>query len=243
MKTHFLSLALLALVFSACRGGPDERPETINKLRAIGTSSNPVGLSTSEPTVDTVVITAFALHPKSGLTIQVEPFNDPFATATLPSPLVVKSQKSTDYSGMTLYEITLTTQIPLVQVTVPEGATFISLRYGIRLTIDGDQEDVVGNLVVYKDKVPWTLTPAVAIAEPTVGSSNSANFPLVATLNDQEDEGYRVGWFTTSGSIANRRALNTKIKDVSQGDHTLLVTARGLKSGHFTLQAATFKVD
>ena len=65
----------------------------------------------------------------------------------------------------------------------------------------------------------------------------------MASVDNDNDEELRVGWFTSKGKIKNRRAKSTKWETGGSGKQTLLLTVRGRKSGAFVFATQEVVVE
>jgi len=117
-------------------------------------------------------------------------------------------------------------------------------------TAGGDEDTVVGDALVYPAGTPDLTTAQssgnaqIDILVPTPGATVAAkDQELNAAITGNGDEKMRVGWFASGGKVKNRNAIQTKWEASGSGSFSLLVTARGLKSGAFTYKVVDVTVE
>ncbi|NBQ54495.1 MAG: hypothetical protein EBU49_13095 [Proteobacteria bacterium] len=86
---------------------------------------------------------------------------------------------------------------------------------------------------------------SVSVAEPVANATIGAgpDQVLSGTVIKPQSENVKVSWFVSSGKVTNRRAKETKWEPQSSGTQTVIMTARGMKSGSFALQAVDVTVE
>ncbi len=250
--THFFCMAFCVLL-SACNEDDSTRVERIEKLRAIGVTSSPVVLAAPAPgSSGSVELTAFAALPP-GSTVTATPFLDEASPYAPPVPIVMDSTTETiqHLGALELYSIKGTVTVgPLTPeqeaiLAAPSGK--LSLRYGIKLETGAESEIIVGNILVYPSGSEESAYQAVSVsvakpvAHATIGSGPDQ--VLAGTVTKAQPENVKVSWFVSSGKVTNRRAKETKWEPQSTGTQTVIMTARGMKSGSFALQAVDVTVE
>lgn len=236
MKKLIATFLLVAI--TQCNGD-QERPEVVNKLRAIGVASTPLASAPStSASQNTASLTFHLVLPLAKTIDSVENYVDtksPYA-AQIPLTINTASASYSDYSNLRHYTITADAAIP--EVIFLPGELFRSFRYALKVTADKEEEIIVGNLVVYpsdSEELDWKGA-AITISSPVANSAISGETQLKAKINKSIDENLRVSWFASNGEIKNRRAAETTWDEYSAGTQTLILTVRGRKSGDFQLQ-------
>jgi hypothetical protein len=239
MKTSgTLAVALTALCALACNGGDEEKYEKIDKLRALGVSVTPIGLTPSTAAeAQTVTMTFFVAAPLDS-TVTYEPYEDEQARYALPVTLAVDpgSEKHDDYAKFSIHQVNAVFTAPAADsVPIPSVPGFARIRYGLRVKSAGEEEVVVGTLVMYPtaETRPAYQPLTVNIETPIEGATIGSETPVEAIIDNQNGENVKVGWFVSSGELKNRRARKTEWRKVEGGTQTVVVTVRGLKSGAF----------
>lgn len=254
LKTS-LFLAFSMIISIGCSSEEEERQENITKPRAIGISTS-LGVQTFDATSFgsqlSNPITFYFLVPKDWENPTIE--NQELEATSLgvfPQIAVedAGSIQETALGPIKLLSITLNSSY-----TLPEqlkqasmAADFISLSLAKKFTFGEEQEIVTGKVILYNKSLNAAVAdwkpPVLSLASPTLNQE----FPggegeLKAELVAQATEEYKIGWFASSGKIVNRRALNTKISEAAAGEQSLVVTARGRKTGSFSIQTQVVKV-
>lgn len=248
MSKFILSLVGLVLVSSSLTGcgGDEERYEDIKKLRAFGASTLPV---ISEPSTEAaprmLTITVFAAVPL-GETVTAEPYDDE-RSPTLSLPVTITGGGTyTDYSTFRVFSVQATQAVPAAFIfDTPRGKQpFARLRYGIRLVSGSESENVVGNSLIYPagSAELARVAPTVAITKPALVDVSGTE-DLEGAVTDSAEENMRIGWFASDGEIKNRRAKITEWATPSAGPATLILTARGMKTGAFAFQVMDVNVQ
>lgn len=238
MKNLFIILFLLVL--SSCNAD-SARPEVVDKLRAIGVKATPYVVSGSTP----VTLEVYSLVPLEQ-TVKQDVYEDD--SSVLPIlPISSVSGDYTDLSSLRIYKATYSgVTLPLEDDLLASNT--MSLRYGMSLSASsGEEEKVVGNLVLHpstSDLLANNATPPeVTITGVEDGVSVPSSFDLNAEISNRNDESFKIGWYTTSGEIKNRRALSTSIEKMEAGAQTIVVTIRSKSTNAFAYKAIDVTVE
>lgn len=237
---------LISILFTSC-GDDSERFEVINKLRVIGVSPNPV---LSHSGSSSVRITVYALAPKD-VTITADTFTDSVRDSYAESgetSIVTGSETYQQLAALQLYTVQADVSLPATppdQLSLVRG--FKTISYHVKLNLkenSADEEKVVGNLVSYLNSAdtPQVQPPQLAIVAPSSATIAAGKSPIQATLEKTFDEPYRISWFSDSGKLKSRRSLSTEW-EIEAGTHTLVVTARGRKTGAFAISTKDVTVE
>jgi hypothetical protein len=241
---------LFTFLFILASGCTDEqeRYENIRKLRAFGTATDPVSSSPSTGTAPkTVTLTFYAAMPK-GTSVAAETFIDDKLGVALPLPIsvVAGSEAIEEHATLDVWSIKATAVIPTEdKVRFIDGQNFARFRYGMRLTAGSEEEKIVGNVLVYREgsgELQWTF-PTINVQNPAEGANLNGKQDISMTIDSQNGENFRISWFVNDGKIKNRRGKSTEFEPTGSGDHTMIATARGLKSGAFQYKVIDFKVE
>lgn len=240
-----LSMYLLAAFTLAACGDDDSPQERIEKLRAIGSSYTPLALSKSASDPLVVNASILAASPKDGSPLVVSPFEDSQFPLNLPvAAIAEQGATTTTKGGLDLVQLDFVLTLPPALLQFADGQDFVTIRYGIELKQGDESERVVTSFPVYQTSSPWTSTPTISITSPADGAKISTQpQDLEAEIQNRNDEAYKIAWFVSSGRIVNRRSIKTQIKEQQSGELTLIVTARGLKSGAFAWQSHVVRVE
>jgi hypothetical protein len=239
-------LATTTLLLTGC-GGDEERYEDIEKLRAFGSSTLPV---ISEPSTDAapkfLTITVFAAVPL-GDSVTAEPYEDEAKSSvlTLPTTIVPGSEKYEEHAAFRIYSVQATQPVPPATIfDTAKGAPFVRLQFGIRLVSGVESENIVGSSLIYPAGAPelTRTAPTISIAKPALPDVSGTE-DLEATVTDSAAENMRIGWFASDGEIKSRRARITEWETPSAGPATLIVTARGMKTGAFAFKVMDVNVQ
>ncbi len=220
-----------------------DRQEDIVNLRAIGVLATP-SLASLAPSVNFVF---YAMTPK-GKTLTFSPYTDPKMRNPLQPGVTPTVDTVTSYGALDLHQISGSYALdPLISAaTIPIDPGFSTFDYGLYLTSDGKGESIVGSLVLFHPTHPaysWQ-THNVVITNLKNGQTVSGqNLDLQAKITGRNAEDYRIGWFTSSGSISNRRNISTTSTDMKSGPQTIVVTARGRLTGMFALAVVDVVVE
>jgi hypothetical protein len=237
---------LLGVVFcflAAACGNESERPETITKLRAIGVEQTPVNAKIG----DTVQLTFYLLgKPQTTLTPEVlldtkSPYSTPVAVTPVDAAPVETSMGSLSLYS---YRATMTVAGSPVIAAALTKLGWARLRYQVKFNAAGDDENIVGDTIVYPENSPaltWTA-PTIAITKPSATVS-SGTVDLEGTIDSAGNETNRVSWFVSSGKVKNRRAKSTVWQEAASGTQTVVMTVRGTKSGAFALKTQTVTLN
>lgn len=238
---NFALIALLAATLIAC-DEPDEVFEKVDKLRAFGISTTPLVSEPSTPAAPKAfVLTFFVALPKGDTISSAESFLDgasrfapPVLMTVDPASIVVEPHAAFDIAS-----IKASIAVPPAELTpFAPDAGFARLRYGLRITSGGEEEKIVGTVLVYPPGAPelaWNATPpATDISAPAANAAVGDDEALVGAIANPIGETMRVAWYVSSGTLLNRRARETKWKEPDGGPQTVIFTARGSKSGAFS---------
>ena len=239
--SHLISFIVVILT-GAC-GNSSERPEKVTKLRAIGVEQTPVNAKVG----DTVQLTFYLLgKPQTALSSEV--LLDTKAPYSVPAALtpIDLAPVETNVGPLSLYSyrasITVP-EIPAISASIAK-AGIARLRYQVKFNSTDDDENVVGDTLIYPDGSPalaWTA-PAIAITKPT-STAAAGSLDLEGTIESAGLETNRVSWFVSSGQVKNRRAKTTIWQDAESGVQTVVMTVRGTKSGAFAIKTQTVTLN
>jgi hypothetical protein len=250
MHTYKLSFYLFSIVLIPIFGcsEPTDLFENINKLRTIGTKTEPVTTAPSTLTAPKITtLTFFAALPKNQ-EVKAEVFTDGDSkyAAPIPITLVPGSEAYEEHASFRIFSVQATANIPTQDLLVfPPDQNFVRFRYGMVLRAQADEERIIGNIVVYKDgseELNWTA-PNLTLENPIQGATLSGKQPIKLSIESSNDENFRVSWLVNDGKVKNRRGLETEWEPGGAGEYTMIASARGLKSGGFQFKAVDFKVD
>lgn len=241
MKRLLLPFLLLgSFVIASCNEETD-RYEYIKKLRSLGVATNPVAIAPSTTASPQVMTLTFYASVPLGHTVTSEPFVDDQARYSVPLvlTLVPGSEAYEEHNSFRLYSVQATTPIPTADVVriLPDPG-FARARYALKIADGGEEEKIVGNFLIYPEgsaELAWTA-PAIDITTPAAGAIVSGDQDLKAALTNPIGENMRLGWFVPDGALKSRRAKETEWETPDAGPSTLVVTARGMKSGAFALK-------
>ncbi|MCX6108439.1 MAG: hypothetical protein NTZ90_02400 [Proteobacteria bacterium] len=251
MRTHFFVLVLGLSTF-ACNGDAD-RYEDIQKLRALGVLSDKAVVEPSTTATPQVVTLTFYAALPHGDTVTAEPYQD---TATssggTPATLTVNAGTAVveTHASFDLYHVSGTLNIPPVDALVFRGLDQnATVKYGIKLTTKSSgSQNIVGSVVVYQSGAAQLKSlaaiPTVKITAPAKSAALSGKQDIVAAASTTGAETLRLGWFVNGGEIKNRNAAATTWDPIkTTGAVTLVVTARGAKTGAFALDVIDFTAN
>ena len=254
--THIVTLFgptfSLLLALGACRPEDTSRVERIEKLRAIGISANPVVLIAPAPgTSGSIELTTYAALPL-GASVSAQSFLDEGSTYNQPVPVVMTpgSEATQQMAALDIFSVKATVTVgPLTaeQQVILATTGKLALRYGIQLDSGEESERIVGNILVYPATAQEVTyqSVGVSVAEPLANAtvSSGPDQVLSGTVTKPQSENIKVSWFVSSGKVTNRRAKETKWEPEKTGIQTVIMTARGMKSGSFALQAVDVTVE
>ena len=238
----WLAPCIILVAISSC-GSEAERPETINKLRALGVEQSPVAAKLG----DTVQLTFYLAGPSQMvLTPRVLiDSNARYGTAISVTP--VDQNVSENVVGpLSLYSYKATVSVPNDTSTAARLAAqgYVRLRYNVAFSQGTDEESIVGDTVVYTANAPqlsWTA-PTIAITKPAATAS-AGKVEIDGTISANGTESNRVSWFVSGGKVKNRRAKTTLWEDAPKGSQAIFMTVRGTKSGAFALKSLATTID
>lgn len=245
MKFHHLNASMLTfrarvlfgvLLFTSCSDDNADRPELINKLRAIGVEQNPVN---SKPG-DTVNLTFYLAGPSlQQLTSTVLTDSDMRYGVALPVLPIDAAPVEKVVGPISVYTYRATLIVPqneVVNLAIAKQG-FARIRYDVKFSAGSDSETVVGDSIIYAAGSPqleWKA-PEITITKPSA-TANSGIIDLDGTIGSSANETNKVGWFVSSGKVKSRRAKTTSWTDTSAGSQAVIMTARGVKSGAFSIK-------
>jgi len=239
---NYVVFFIICGLASAC-GNQSERPETVTKLRAIGVEQTPVNAKIG----DTVQLTFYLLgKPNSTLTPEV--LLDTKAPYSIPVSItpVDATPIETSVGPLSLYSyratVTVTGSSMITAALARNG--WARLRYQVKFNGSDDDENVVGDTIVYPENAPtlaWTA-PTIAITKPATTAS-AGSLDLEGTIDSQGNETNHVSWFVSSGKVKNSSAKSTLWQDAESGTQTVVMTVRGKKSGAFAIKTQTVTLN
>ncbi|MEI8027855.1 MAG: hypothetical protein WCI18_16010 [Pseudomonadota bacterium] len=236
------ALLLVVLTFLGCSGESD-RVEAISKLRALGVSATPSFVSQETSPGAAISLEFLVAVPKDHV-ITAEEYDiskaEPFSFKIKPDPSTITYQ---DVGDLRIAKVTAAGVLPAEAAAIDfRGVSSFGMKYGLTIKDGGESENIVGAVLIFKEGT----TPApsglnVTINDP-VDFSNHAEANIAANLQNPTSEKFKVSWFVSSGEIKNRRALTTKWTPNKSGEQALIVTARGLDTGAFTMSSKVVTV-
>lgn len=243
---YFIVAALLLL--AACNED-QERYEKIDKLRAIGVEVTPIAAVPSPGSTPSITSLNLYVVQPTDTSLNVASYSDPEADSALFIDSVISSDapEKTDLNGLFLYKIKANVAIPSAELLpIPPEPGFARLTYGITASAGEETENIIGRILVYApndEKTTWTQ-PNVTLHEPADGATLSpGEIDIKASIESDYSEEWRVSWFVSDGKLSNRRAKETKWETPGSGDHTLILTVRGLNSNTFVIKTAKVKFE
>jgi hypothetical protein len=256
---HIPGILAVAAALAACNGQNQERPEQVKKLRAVGVATcaglvgaaacaSAVGEPSTTDASQAYTLTIVAALPLGSTVDVAEPFVEPGPPRGLPGSLTVDAStaKYENHKAFRLYSVQATVPIPTAEtLKIDPALGYASMLYGVHLAGPSGDQKIEGKLLVYPHGDPalvWTA-PTVDIANPTDGAAVSGDQDLKGSADSASGENLRVGWYVDDGEIKNRRAISTSWTKAPAGNHTLLLTVRGLKSGTFAYKAVDVTVQ
>ncbi len=249
MRLRFVTFVGLCTFVVGC-GESQERPEVIDKLRAIGVAAQPSVVVPSTATTPQVVkLTLHALLPSGQQVDSVQPYIDEDARfSSLATDLVVDANTLSyeDVGQLRYFKVDATFTAPTAEILQAAGGEMVRLRYGLDVVAGAESERVVGDvLMVPPDSVALSWQPVtVKITTPeTAGAMLTDGATLSMTTTNSDGDSVKSGWYVSSGEIKNRRARNTSWEKPKAGDGVVIATARGSKSRSFAIDVRAVKVE
>ena len=233
----FALLAFLGVTALSCRN-EDDPQERISKLRALGVGSLPT-IATTGSTAGAVELTIYAAVPK-GKTVAFESFADTGAPFSLPQTVKINGATAayTEYAAFRLFAVKATMVVPPAETLKLQQDQSARLRYGIKLTSEEEEEKVVGDVLVFSQgaqQASWKA-PSAEIESPGGSVPTGQDIDLKGKIVKNQEERIKVGWFVSTGSVKNRRAISTAWESPDAGDQTVILTVRGTESRGFGIQ-------
>lgn len=234
MMSSKVIVSLFLLLAVAC-DGEDDPQERISKLRALGVESNPT-VASAETAAGTAELTFYTAVPL-GKTVTFEPFADSEATYSLAQEVKVVAGSDTykDYNAFRVFSVKATMVIPPADTLKISSGDSRRLRYGMRFNSESEEEKVVGDILVFpsgSEQTSWK-SPTAEIEAPGDSVNTGSDADLKGKLTKPQNEGIRVGWFVSGGSVKNRRSTSTSWKVPDAGNHTVVLTVHGTQSRGF----------
>ncbi len=236
------ALFLVVLTFLGCSGESD-RVEAISKLRALGVSATPSFVSQEASPGAAVSLEFLVAVPKDHV-ITAEEYDiskeEPFSFKITPDPSTITYQ---DVGDLRIAKVTASGVLPPTAAAIDfRGVSSFGIKYGLTIKDGSESENIVGAVLIFKDGAsPAPSGLNVSISDP-IDFSNNTEGNIAANLQNPTSEKFKVSWFVSSGEIKNRRALITKWTPNRSGEQALIVTARGLDTGAFTISSKTVTV-
>jgi hypothetical protein len=159
---------------------------------------------------------------------------EPLSFKITPDPAAITYQEVGD---LRIAKVKATGLMPPLAAFDFKGVSSYGVKYGLTIKDGSETENIIGAVLVFKnDAVPAPSGLNVTIND-TVDFSNETEGSIGANLLNPTSERFKISWFVSSGEIKNRRALVTKWTPSKSGDQALIVTARGLDTGSFSLSS------
>ena len=256
MQTLIVSL-FLGLSALAC-SDMKTRPETADKLKPILVLINPPDES-KNPTAplprtnlnpplpgQTVKLEFHFVGPEGFTNITLTPSEPEARALTLPiTNWTVAAPEFHPYPGLQHITIAATAAIPTADELTALAPSFaasgiVRLRYTL-LVSDGLRElPVAGDFVVYRDNAvetaAWSLFGSSIDSPALAQVLSDKKLTISSTLQNQQDEPIKIGWYVSAGEIKNRRASESEWELPGSGSYTLVFTIRGKESRNGDIQ-------
>lgn len=243
-----LALLVLSLLNGSC-SDEENRPELVDKLKAIGVKANPAISTGSSPSESKKVrLTVYVLLLKEQTISSVTAFKDDSSKFSIPLDpslgeltILTETASYSDFGPLKLYSIeaeALVPQAALIPFKAYNGVA--KIRYGIQI-IDslGEREDIVGDFLLLEEgdeNLAWNdSTPSIAFVKPEKdsGFSPGTDLDIQVKITKPRDEVIKVGWFVSSGKVKNFRDNTTVWEEPGSGEQALFVTVYAPKSKFF----------
>ena len=230
-------------------GDKQELPEEITKMRPVGVQNTPVvGIPGETGTAFVYVATPIG---QTVTALTAPPENIRFPVIGIPSVSVDATQTSTqNFSALALHKLKISFSIPgldILKLGLPND--FRRLRYAVTVTAADKSTTIVNDIYVFAAESPEATTARdlaeVNISLPSESVAKDSEIDIKGELTKNNyDASFKYGWFTSKGSIKNRRARETKWKTPPEaGTYTLIFTAHGRKVRSFALMAKDVTVQ
>ena len=228
----FLFFLLLQI---SCSGSSD-RQEVISKLRTLGANATPSYVFQKDAAGVPVSIDFYTAVPKDHQ-ITASQF-DMSNSNSLYFSIVPDSTSITyqDVGDLRVAKITAQGALPPFLAGLEyRGVSSLSIKYGLTIQDGSEVENIVGSVLIFKDGAS-VKNKGLKVSLKTLNEFTANHeSDIAAELTNAGGERFKIGWFVSSGEILNRRALSTKWKPAKSGAHAVIVTARGLDTGEFSM--------
>ena len=236
------ALFIVVLTFLGCSDESD-RVEAISKLRALGVSATPSFVSQEASQGAGVSLEFLVAVPKDHV-ITAEEYDiskaEPFSFKITPDLSTISYQEVGD---LRIAKVTATGVLPPSAAAIDfRGVSSFALKYGLTIKDGSESENIVGAVLIFKEGSSPAPSGLNISIKDSVDFSNHAEGNIAANLQNTTSEKFKVSWFVSSGEIKNRRALLTKWTPDKAGEQALIVTARGLDTGTFSISSQVITV-
>lgn len=236
------ALFLVVLTFLGCSGESD-RVEAISKLRALGVSATPSFVSQETSPGAAISLEVLVAVPKDHV-ITAEEYDiskaEPFSFRITPDPSTITYQ---DVGDLRIAKVTAAGVLPPTAAAIDfRGVSSFGMKYGLTIKDGSESENIVGAVLIFKEGASPAPSGLNLSINDSVDFSNNTEGNIAANLQNPTSEKFKVSWFVSSGVIKNRRALITKWTPNKSGEQALIVTARGLDTGAFTISSKVVTV-
>jgi hypothetical protein len=240
-RTQLIGLTASLVLFSC--GADEPRYEQINKLRSIGAEQTPINA-----TYGSTVTVRFFLAGPSGLNLKASNFKDTAAKYGLPVDITFSTASPVEekHAALSVYTLSGTLTIPQESLLNKfiVGTAPARVRFGASFAASSEDETIIGDILVYpkeSTELSWKA-PSLSIVEP-LGDTTSTNSKVKTVINVSHSEPHKYSWFVSSGQLLNHRAVSTEWKEQTTGAQTIIATARGTKSGAFSIAVKDVTVN
>jgi hypothetical protein len=252
LGSPLLLVFIFGFLCSQCSDDADKF-EQLAKLRALGVSVDQV-MVTPSPESDPKVIqlTLHAVVPKGEqITIALFEDQDDFFSPRIEGMEIDQDSVSyREYETLRYYTVNASFAVPFAKTLEPlMRAGAINLRYGFELTATDETEKVVGKIPIISStsddaRKVWK-SPEVRIVglstKDKLGKNSDIDVDIESTV--ENDEEFKIGWFTSSGSFKNRRAASTQWSTSDDDKQLLIATVRTKRSRAFAIDLQEFNFE
>jgi hypothetical protein len=228
-------LLVFLAMFIGCSGSSD-REEAISKLRTLGANATPSYVFQKDAPAQPVSIDFYLAIPK-GHEITASQL-DLSNSGTLFFNVVPDLGSITyqEVGDLRVAKITAQGVLPPVVSGIEyRGVSSVTIKYGLTVQDGSEVENIVGSVLIFKDGATVKNKGLKVSLKPLAEYTAKQESDVSADLVNAGGERFKIGWFVSSGEILNRRALSTKWKPAKSGAQAVIVTARGLDTGEFTM--------